>query len=74
MLLLLIPSNYGGSRDSAVGIGTGYRQDGRGVGVRIPVGSRIFSSIHHPDWLWDPPSLLPMGTGGSFPGIKAAGA
>jgi hypothetical protein len=31
--------------DSAVGIATGYGLDGRGVGVRVPVGSRIFSSL-----------------------------
>jgi hypothetical protein len=32
------------SRDSAVGIATGYGLDGRWVGVRVPVGSRIFTS------------------------------
>jgi hypothetical protein len=26
------------NRDSSVGIATGYRLDGRGVGVRVPVG------------------------------------
>jgi hypothetical protein len=31
------------SRDSVVGIATGYGLDNRGVGVRVPVGSRIFS-------------------------------
>jgi hypothetical protein len=31
-----------GSRDSAVGIATGYGLDGRGVRVRVPVGARIF--------------------------------
>jgi hypothetical protein len=33
-----------GSRDSAVGIATGYGLEERGVGVRIPVGSRILFS------------------------------
>jgi hypothetical protein len=33
-----------GSLDSSVGIATGYRLDDRGVGVRVPVGSRIFST------------------------------
>jgi hypothetical protein len=28
----------------------------RGVWVRFPVGSRIFSSARHPDRLWGPPS------------------
>jgi hypothetical protein len=32
-----------GSRDSAVGIPTGYGLDVRAVGVRIPVGSGFFS-------------------------------
>jgi hypothetical protein len=38
-----------GSRDSAVGIATGYGLDDQGVGVRVPVGSRIFSSPRRPD-------------------------
>jgi hypothetical protein len=54
------------SRDSAVGIATGCGLEDREDGVRIPVGSRIFSSPRRPDRLW--------GTGGSFPGSKAAGA
>jgi hypothetical protein len=44
--------------DSAVGIATGYGLDARGVGVRVPVGSRIFSSPLRPDRLWGPSSLL----------------
>jgi hypothetical protein len=47
-----------GSRGSAVGITTGYELDDRGVRVRVPVGSRIFSSPRRPDRLWGPPSLL----------------
>jgi hypothetical protein len=62
------------SRDSSVGIVTGYRLDDQGVRVRVPVGSRMFSSPSHPDRLWGPPSLLYKGTGGSFPWGKAAGA
>jgi hypothetical protein len=42
------------SRDSAEGIATVYGLDDRGVGVRVPVGSRIFSSLRRPDRLWDP--------------------
>jgi hypothetical protein len=30
------------NRDSSVGITTGYRLDDRGVGIRVPVGLRIF--------------------------------
>jgi hypothetical protein len=39
------------SRDSVVGIATGYGLDDRGVGVRVLVGSRIFSSPRRPDLL-----------------------
>jgi hypothetical protein len=56
------------SRDGAIGI------DGRGVGVRVPAGSK-FSLLHivqagsgvHP-------TSYKMGTGGFFPGGKAAKA
>jgi hypothetical protein len=51
------------SRDSAVGTATGYGLDDPGVGLRVPVGSRIFSSTRRP-----------MGTGGSFPGLKRPGS
>jgi hypothetical protein len=37
------------SRDSVLGIATGYELDDRGVGVRDPVGSRISSSPQRPD-------------------------
>jgi hypothetical protein len=40
-----------------VGIATGYGLDDRGVGVRVPVESRIFFSPRRPDLLWGPPSL-----------------
>jgi hypothetical protein len=60
------------SRDSVVGIATGYGLDDRGVGVRVPVGSPRRS-----DRLWSPPNLLSNGyrvEGGCFPGGKSAGA
>jgi hypothetical protein len=57
------------SRDSVVGIVTGCELNGWGVGVRVPLQSRIFSSPRRPDWLWGHPASYPMGTGG-----KAAGA
>jgi hypothetical protein len=46
------------SQDSAVVIVSGYGLDDQGVGVRVPVGSRIFSSPSRPDQFWGPPSLL----------------
>jgi hypothetical protein len=58
-----------GSRDSSAGIATGYGLDDRGVGVRVPVGSRIFSSPCRPDRLWGPHSLLSNGYGGHFPRV-----
>jgi hypothetical protein len=57
------------SQDSAVGIATGYGLDERGVGVRVPVGSRIFSSLHHPDRIY-----ISNGYRGLFSRGKAAEA
>jgi hypothetical protein len=62
------------SRDSVVSIATGYRLDDRGIGVRVPVVSRIFSSPQGPDRLWGPPSLLSSGYQRHFSRGKAAGA
>jgi hypothetical protein len=62
------------SRDSAVGIATGYVLDDRGVGVRVPVWSRIFTSSCCPDRLWGPPNLLSNVNGRAlFPGLKRSG-
>jgi hypothetical protein len=59
---------------STDGIAIGYGLDDRGVGVRVPVGSRIFTSPRRPDRFWGPPSLLSNGYRGRFPRGKAAGA
>jgi hypothetical protein len=44
--------------NSAVGIATSYGLDDIGVGVRVPLRSRIFTSPNRPDQLWGPPNLF----------------
>jgi hypothetical protein len=44
------------NRDSVVSIATSYGLDERGVGIRVPVRSRILSSPRRPDRLWGPPN------------------
>jgi len=41
------------------------------LGLNTDRGKRLFSSPNHPDWFWDPPSLLFNGYLGSSPGDKA---
>jgi hypothetical protein len=55
-----------GGLDSTVGIATGYGLDGRGIGVRVPVGTIFFSSPRRPDRFWGPSSLLSNGYRGLF--------
>jgi hypothetical protein len=62
------------SLDSTVGTATGYGLGDRGLGVRIPVDSRIFSSPNRPDLLWGSPNLLSSGYRRLSSGGKAAGA
>jgi hypothetical protein len=62
------------SRDSAVGIATGYGLGGRGIGVRVPGRVRFLSSPRRPDRFWGLPSLLSNGHRGLLPRSKAAGA
>jgi hypothetical protein len=62
------------SRGSVVGIAAGYGLDDWGVGVRVPVGPRIFSTSNRPDRLWGPLNLLSNGYRGALsPGGKAVG-
>jgi hypothetical protein len=58
-----------------VGIALGYGLDDRGSRVRSPVGAGN-SSLHHrvQNGAGAHPASYPMGTMGSFPGSKAAGA
>jgi hypothetical protein len=52
--------------DSAVGITTAYGLTGGGVGIRVLVGARFFSSPCLPDGSWGPLSLLLKGYGELF--------
>jgi predicted GIY-YIG superfamily endonuclease len=63
------------SRDSSVGTELGYGLDDRGSGVRFPAGAGNFS-LHHrvQNGPGAHPASYPIGTKGSFPGSKAAGA
>jgi hypothetical protein len=56
------------SRDRVVGL------DDRGVGVWVPVGSRIFSFPHRPNRLCGSANLLSNGYRGLFPRGEATGA
>jgi hypothetical protein len=60
------------SRDSVVGIATGYWLDDRGVGVRVPVGSRIFSTSSRPALGSTQPPVQWV-PGALSPGIKQQG-
>jgi hypothetical protein len=62
------------SRDSSVGIATGYGLEEGGVGVRVPVGHEF--SLPHvvQTGSGGHPTSYKMGTGGSFLRGKAAGA
>jgi hypothetical protein len=67
LLVLLL-----GSQDSVVGIATGYGLDDRRIGVRVPVFSRN-SLLHVETGSGVHPTSYPMGTGGSFDGVKRPG-
>jgi hypothetical protein len=52
----------------------GNKLDDQGVGVRVTVGARIFTSACRPDRLWGPPSLLSNGYWRALsPGVKRPG-
>jgi hypothetical protein len=77
--LQILPQNgyiglYIRSRESVVGAATGYGLGDRGVGVRVPAWSRMFSFPRRSDRFLGPPNLLSNGYQGSFPGGKAVGA
>jgi hypothetical protein len=63
------------SRDSSVGIALGYGLGDRGSGVRFPARAGNFSLNNRvQNGSEAQPASYPMGTRGSFPGGKTAGA
>jgi hypothetical protein len=62
------------SRDSSIGMALGYGLDDRVSRVRFPAGAGNFS-LHHPvqNGSGSHPASYPMGTSGSFPGVKRPG-
>jgi hypothetical protein len=60
------------TRDNVVGIATGYGLDGGGVGVRIPVGARIFFTASRPT-LGPTQPHIQWELGALSPGIKRQG-
>jgi hypothetical protein len=62
------------SRDISVGIALGYGLDDRGSGVRFPAGAENFSVNHRvQNGSGAHPASYPMGTRGSFLGVKRPG-
>jgi hypothetical protein len=55
------------NRGISVGLATGYGLEDRGVGLRVPVGSRIFTFPYRPKRLWGPPNLISNGDPRLFP-------
>jgi hypothetical protein len=60
--------------DNAIGIAISYGLDGRGVGVRVPVGVRFFALHVVQTGSGAHPVSCPTDTGDSFSGGKATGA
>jgi hypothetical protein len=68
------PTVLDGNRDNSVGIALGYELDDRGSRVRFPAGAGNFS-LHHriQNGSGAHPVSYPMGTRGSFLGVKRSG-
>jgi hypothetical protein len=57
--IICICNKFKGSRDSSVGIATGYGLDNQGGGgSSSPDRVKIVTSPYRPDRLWGPPNLL----------------
>jgi hypothetical protein len=75
IIIVIINSFFLESRNSSFGIALGYGLDDQGSRVRFPAGSGNFSLRHRAqNDTGAYPASYPMGTRGSFPGGKAAGA
>jgi hypothetical protein len=74
VLCILILKNFHKNRDSSVGIALGYVLDDRGIRFLFPAGAGNFSLHHVQNGSGAHSASYPMGTRGSFPGSKAAGA
>jgi hypothetical protein len=74
-LYFTVEHNTFGNRDSSVGVVLGYGLDDQGSRVRFPAGAGNFS-LHYrvQNGSGAHPASYPIGTRGSFPGGKAAGA
>jgi hypothetical protein len=74
-LIIILITHSCRSCDSSVSIALGYRLDGWSSRVGYLVGTGNFSLYHGvQDGSGAHPASYPMGTGGSFPGGKAAGS
>jgi hypothetical protein len=62
------------SRDSAVGIATGYALDGRRAEIRVPVKAKFFPYPFVQTGPGAHSASYPMGTEVSFPGVKRPGS
>jgi hypothetical protein len=63
-LIFCLYESPSGSRDSSVGIATGYGLDDRRVWIPFPLGPRSFFSPRRPHRFWGLPSLLSNGCRG----------
>jgi hypothetical protein len=63
IIIIIIIILVSESNNPSISLGTaiGYELDERELGVRVQVGSTIFTSRYRPDRLWGPPNLISNG-------------
>jgi hypothetical protein len=73
-LLIVLPTSHFRSPDGSVGVALDYGLDDRGSRFRFPAGTGNLS-LHHriQNGSGAHPASYPVGTGGSFPGVKRPG-